>query len=104
MSRSTITDGYDSLTTVQQELLQVVADAGPLTGPALRDAFHRSDNVVYQNLPALVEGNLVESRGVDGRTNEYRLTERGRQVLRDHAAAVAGSCGFRLVPEGGESA
>ncbi|MFD1634648.1 helix-turn-helix transcriptional regulator [Haloplanus ruber] len=103
MSRST-TNGYESLTTVQQELLRIVADAGPITGPALRDAFERSDNVVYQNLPALTGRDLVASEGVDGRTNEYRLTEYGRQVLRDHAAAVAEACGFRLVPAGGESA
>jgi DNA-binding PadR family transcriptional regulator len=102
MSRSA-TDGYEALTTVQQELLQVVAASGPITGPALRDAFERSDNVVYQNLPALTGRDLVESDQVDGRTNEYRLTEYGRQVLRDHAAAVAEVCGFRLVPEEGSA-
>jgi DNA-binding PadR family transcriptional regulator len=102
MSRSA-TDGYEALTTVQQELLQVVAASGPITGPALRDAFERSDNVVYQNLPALTGRDLVESDQVDGRTNEYRLTEYGQQVLRDHAAAVAEACGFRLVPEEGSA-
>jgi DNA-binding PadR family transcriptional regulator len=103
MSRAASVE-YESLPTVQRELLRIVASKGPLTGPTLRDTFGRSDSVVYQNLPALTERELVESREVDGRTNEYRITERGHRVLRDHAETVARACGFRLVSEGGESA
>ena len=50
---------------------------------------------LYPNLDALVAADLLEKRDLDGRTNEYRLTEEGAQLLRNRLQRLALDCGVR---------
>lgn len=39
---------------------------------------------LYDNLDILDEEGLIEKHEVDGRTNSYQITERGRKAIMDH--------------------
>lgn len=77
---------YD-LTGFQRDLLYVIAGGEALNGLAIKaeleahyeTAVHHGH--LYPNLDTVVEEGLVEKEQVDGRTNSYTLTDRGRREL-----------------------
>ncbi|MFC3476722.1 PadR family transcriptional regulator [Halobacterium litoreum] len=74
---------------LQRDLLFVVAGVGPASGQTIKSELKQSQDtdllpgVLYSNLDELVEAGLVAKGERDGRTNEYAVTEDGRQALRD---------------------
>lgn len=77
------------LSALQRDLLFVVAGVGPASGQAIKSELKQSQDtdllsgVLYSNLDELADAELVEKRQRDGRTNEYVVTDDGRQALRD---------------------
>jgi len=59
------------------------------------DSIHHPRN--YQNLDALAEAGLIEKSDHDGRTNQYELTGRGRELLSERTQWLADTLGFRFV-------
>ena len=49
---------------------------------------------LYPNLDTLVEMGLADKREVDGRTNEYSITDEGRYVLRERVQWLGGVAGL----------
>ena len=43
---------------------------------------------LYSNLGDLEDEGLIETEEIDGRTNAYRITDRGRELLAGHRAAI----------------
>ena len=43
---------------------------------------------LYSNLGDLEDEGLIETERFDGRTNAYRITDRGRELLAGHRAAI----------------
>lgn len=75
------------LTAFQRDCLYVVSGLGGPKGLAVKEELetYYSTSVnhgrLYPNLEVLVEKGLVEKGSKDERTNEYRLTDRGRREL-----------------------
>lgn len=75
------------LTAFQRDCLYVIAGLESPKGLAIKnelDGYYSSvvnHGRLYPNLDALVEKGLVEKGSKDDRTNEYRLTERGRREI-----------------------
>ena len=75
-----------NLTAFQQNILAILADE-PLYGLAIKRELesYYGTNVnhgrLYPNLDQLVEMGLVEKGEIDKRTNEYALTDRGRETV-----------------------
>ena len=73
------------LTAFQHSILRVLADEaryGLAIKRELEDYYSKEINHgrLYPNLDRLVDGGLVTKRELDKRTNEYELTEGGREV------------------------
>lgn len=77
------------LTGFKRDLLIVIAGLGDPNGLEVKDAleeYYEGDinhGRLYPNLNDLVDQGFVEKSKRDERTNEYRLTESGREVLED---------------------
>jgi DNA-binding PadR family transcriptional regulator len=88
MSQSTVAT---ELTLFQHELLYGLAETGATHGLGLRDRVEdRFEGPIhhgrlYPNLTELVEMGLVKKRSLDGRTNEYELTEEGQSLITSEA-------------------
>ena len=87
-------EGVDpqTLTLFQQNILLVLAesdgvDYGLGVKRSLEDLYGEDINNgrLYPNLDQLVDMRLVEKSELDKRTNEYALTEIGREVIREDA-------------------
>ncbi|MUV49997.1 PadR family transcriptional regulator [Haloarcula sp. CBA1122] len=90
---------YHDLTGFQRDLLEAIAavDDDPY-GLALKDYLDEryadpiNHSRLYQNLNRLVEQNLINRDELDARTNEYTLTDAGRQGLHQHAETLTQLC------------
>lgn len=76
------------LTSFQRDLLYVIAGMDDPSGQEVKGRLEgilgeMSHGRLYPNLDALVEEGLVEKGQVDRRTNYYRVTEAGREALRE---------------------
>lgn len=77
------------LTAFQQNILAVLSSE-PMYGLAvkreLEDYYDQEVNHgrLYPNLDDLVEMELVAKSELDKRTNQYELTDRGREAVEDH--------------------
>lgn len=77
------------LTGFQRDLLFVIAGLDTPHGTAISDELddaHGPDinpGQLYPNLDKLADEGYVNKRKVESRLNEYRLTEQGRQAVRD---------------------
>lgn len=77
------------LTSFHRDLLFVIAGLDDPSGQDIKTELdeYYDDEVnhghLYSNLDRLVRKGLVKKGKADGRTNYYRLTRRGRGVLRD---------------------
>ena len=75
------------LTGFQRDCLYVIAGLGSPKGLSIKeelDEYYSSavnHGRLYPNLDVLVEKGLVEKGRKDDRTNEYRLTDRGRREI-----------------------
>ena len=75
------------LTGFQRDLLYVIGGLDQPHGLAIKDELEEyyekeiHHGRLYPNLDALVEKGLVEKSKKDRRTNEYRLTNRGRREI-----------------------
>ncbi|MFB6130454.1 MAG: helix-turn-helix transcriptional regulator [Salinigranum sp.] len=82
-------DSYE-LTGFQRDLLFVVGGLGAASGKETKRKLEETQDRtllagrVYSNLDTLVEYGLVEKGEIDGRTNEYRITDEGREEIRSH--------------------
>lgn len=76
------------LTGFQRDLLFVLSGIGTSNGQQLKRELQRTldqsvlSGRIYSNLETLVEGGYVLKSERDGRTNEYRLSSRGKEVIR----------------------
>lgn len=83
-------DGLDSVTGFQRDLLVVLCGfdepKGLTVQRELADYYGTdvSPARVYQNLDSLTEDGFVEKGTRDSRTNYYRITESGRELLADY--------------------
>ncbi len=79
--------GLADLTAFQRDVLRTLSHEGGRKGLALKDELEAyygeslNHSRLYQNLDKLADRGLVEKRARDKRTNEYDLTERGRDAL-----------------------
>ncbi|MFB6082023.1 MAG: PadR family transcriptional regulator [Halanaeroarchaeum sp.] len=77
----------DDLTGFQRDLMFVVAGLDEPNGLEIKeeieDYYETTINHgrLYPNLDTLVEDGLIEKAKQDERTNAYRLTERGSEIL-----------------------
>lgn len=77
------------LTGFQRDLLFVVGGLSEASGKNVKRTLESSQDRtllagrVYSNLDTLVERDLIEKGEIDGRTNEYRITDRGRELIRE---------------------
>ncbi len=87
----TVTDGVGivrDLTAFQQNILIILAEE-PMYGLAIKRELENyygaevNHGRLYPNLDDLVELGLVEKSELDKRTNQYELTESGRDALLD---------------------
>ncbi|MWG33031.1 PadR family transcriptional regulator [Halomarina oriensis] len=89
---------WTALTGFERDLLcaaaALEAEGEPTSGATLRRYLEErgyervSNGRVYQNLHRLEARGALERRPVDGRTNRYRPTERGRRVARERLDAA----------------
>lgn len=89
---------WTALNGFERDLLRAAAaleaNGEPTSGVALRHHLEAmgyeevSHGRVYQNARRLEARGALERRPVDGRTNHYRPTERGRRAAREHLDAV----------------
>lgn len=85
-------EGLDSVTGFQRDLLFVLCGhdepKGLTVQRELADYYGTdvSPTRVYQNLDSLAEDGLVEKGTRDSRTNYYRITESGRELLSERLA------------------
>jgi DNA-binding PadR family transcriptional regulator len=76
------------LTAFQQNILAILSEEA-MYGLAIKrdlEAYYGSDvnhGRLYPNLDSLVEMGLVEKSELDKRTNQYELTEKGREAVLD---------------------
>ena len=81
-------DVYE-LTGFQRDLLFVVGGLAAASGKEIKIELEESQNRkllagrVYSNLDTLVEEELVEKGEIDGRTNQYTITDKGREKIHD---------------------
>lgn len=74
------------LTAFKRDCLRIIASEQPCIGMDiinnLREQYSKNVNQshVYIGLNELVEDGLVDKGKIDGRTNEYKLTEKGNKV------------------------
>jgi DNA-binding PadR family transcriptional regulator len=79
------------LTLFQQEILLILARKGPSYGLAIKreleDLYDQEVNHgrLYPNLDTLVDDDLIEKGERDKRTNDYRLSDAGRYLVRQDA-------------------
>jgi PadR family transcriptional regulator PadR len=93
------TQRFPELPDFRRDILLTLARSEPTHGQGLREDLGTlrdedvNDGRLYPNLNALVEDGLVEKREKEhnDRSNEYRLTDRGRASVRDHAQRVTGA-------------
>ena len=77
------------LTNFQRDLLFVVAGTAAVSGKEVKQTLEESQDRrflagrVYTNLDALVEEEFVEKGEIDGRTNQYKITDAGEEAIRD---------------------
>jgi DNA-binding PadR family transcriptional regulator len=76
------------LTSFQRDLLYVVAGMDDPSGQEVKGRLEgilgeMSHGRLYPNLDTLVEEGFVEKGQIDRRTNYYRVTEAGREALRE---------------------
>lgn len=77
------------LTGFQRDLLFVVGGMEAASGNEIKQKLEETQGRqllagrVYTNLDALVEEGFVEKGQIDGRTNEYRITEDGEAEIRE---------------------
>lgn len=109
---------YSDLTGFQRDILGAIArleqrDETPY-GLGIKDELQKNYDEVrhgrmYPNLDTLVEAGAVEKIEIDGRTNSYELTDRGRGMLVDHVQALANALGCEIrtrqpaIADGGDS-
>jgi DNA-binding PadR family transcriptional regulator len=80
----------NTLTAFRRDILIVLAGLDEPHGLAIREALtevYPSDvhhGRLYPNLDALVEEGLIDKDTKDKRTNEYSLTEDGREAIREY--------------------
>lgn len=80
------------LTGFQRDCLVTIAGLGRPKGLAIKEVLDQvytgeiNHGRLYPNLDKLVELGLVSKSKKDDRTNEYRLTQRGKRVREDMAA------------------
>lgn len=93
------TTWYD-LIGFQRDLLLVAVECDEVPkGLTLLDRLqdHYSESInqarLYTNLDDLTEVGLIERESVDGRTNAYRVTDRGRELLEQSRAQIAAALG-----------
>lgn len=91
----------DDLSTFQYDLLAATKRLEPVHGLGIKNHLtteHGYETVnhgrLYPNLDSLVDAGLLEKAERDGRTNEYTLTEAGRERLRERAAVLGGDSGM----------
>jgi DNA-binding PadR family transcriptional regulator len=76
------------LTGFQRDLLYVIAGIGPSSGQEIKHElesdfdFDINHGRLYPNLDTLINNSLVSKEPRDRRTNDYGLTEEGRQYIR----------------------
>lgn len=77
------------LTAIQRDLLFVVSGMDESSGQAIKSELEQTQGRsllagrVYTNLNELVDSGLIDKGSRDGRTNEYSLTEEGREAVRN---------------------
>lgn len=75
------------LTGFQRDLLFVLSGIGISTGQQLKRELQRKldqpilSGRIYDNLEVVIEKRYVHKSERDGRTNEYRITGRGQEVI-----------------------
>ena len=88
----TTTPTTADLTAFQRDILWALKRTGPSKGLAVKAALEeylRTDvnhGRLYPNLDTLAENGLIDKSERDLRTNEYSLTEEGKQALVDRQA------------------
>lgn len=91
MAQAANTNGgkpFTNVTAFQQQMLAVLAREGPEYGLGIKRAVadvsgeEVNHGRLYPNLDTLVDMGMVEKSERDKRTNEYALTESGRDVVR----------------------
>lgn len=88
-------DKLAHLTAFQRDLLHALDRCGPSKGLTVKRAVgeYYGEEVnhgrLYPNLDALADADLIAKREVDGRTNEYALTDAGEQALAAREAWTA---------------
>jgi len=93
--------GTDDLTRFQLDLLVILSD-GADYGLGIKETLEaRYDAEVnhgrlYPNLDRLVEADLVAKHELDKRTNEYRLTPNGVDVVAERLRWMADQCGLSV--------
>jgi DNA-binding PadR family transcriptional regulator len=90
---------YYALSGFQRDLLEAIAavknDPYGLALKAYLDERYAkpiNHSRLYQNLSRLAEQGLINRDELDARTNEYTLTEAGRNTLQRHADTLASLC------------
>lgn len=96
----TATVRYDSLNRTNREILRLIAEHEPIEGPDLVERSKRHQPAVSGSTQDLRDAGLVVNRS-DGRTHEYALTGRGRNILLEHVSEIANAAGYRVVANGG---
>jgi len=95
------------LTGFQRDLLFVVAGLDGPNGVTVKDKLEQyygqevRHGRLYPNLDTLVEKGLVQKGQKDRRTNEYRLEDRGRQLIEERLAWQADHCPPRVLEDTG---
>jgi DNA-binding PadR family transcriptional regulator len=83
----------------RRDILLALAHSGPANGHRIMDVLSAlrgeeiTDGGFYPNLNALVDEGLIEKHEQkhNKRSNEYALSERGRETIREHAQRIAGA-------------
>ena len=77
------------LTAIQRDLLFVVSGMDDSSGKAIKSELESTQDRdllagrVYTNLNELVDENLIDKGSKNGRTNEYSLTEKGHEAVKN---------------------
>lgn len=88
MGLSCPTMGVHELNAVQRDLLFAVSGLSESSGQTIKSELESTQDRsllagrVYTNLDELVERDLVDKGSKNGRTNEYSLTEKGREAIK----------------------
>jgi DNA-binding PadR family transcriptional regulator len=83
----TIRTEFSNLSAFQRDILFIIAEIGPSKGlrikSELQDLYGEEVNHgrLYPNLDQLVEGGFIDKAERDKRTNEYSLTDDGREAM-----------------------